>query len=155
MNLGADWILLGYPWLHAFNPWIDWAKAKIEGGPVVLKEQGVWWHEWRQRRLAMKKAQENDAWEKGDELIICKTNFVQEWAIEANKNKCAWTMEDPKIPQEYQWHATVFLEEAAKRFPPAWPEDHVIKLKPDTPAMINCKVYPLSHAELEATAKFL
>jgi hypothetical protein len=75
-NLGADQILLGYPWLRAFNLQIDWAMAKIEGGPVALKEQGMWWHEWKQRKLAMKKAQEDDAWEKGDELIICKTNFA-------------------------------------------------------------------------------
>jgi hypothetical protein len=89
INLRADWILLRYPWLCTFNLQIDWAWAKIEGGPVALKEQGVQWHEWKQRRLAMKKVQKDEAWEKGDELIICKTNFVQEWAIEANKDKCA------------------------------------------------------------------
>jgi hypothetical protein len=47
------------------------------------------------------------------------------------------------------------LETAAKHFPLVQPEDHVIKLKPDTPAMINCKVYPLLCAELDVTAKFL
>jgi hypothetical protein len=31
----------------------------------------------------------------------------------------------------------------------------VIKLKPDAPQTINCKVYPLTHAEREAMAKFL
>jgi hypothetical protein len=50
---------------------------------------------------------------------------------------------------------TVFSEIAMKHFPPAQPEDHVIKLKPNMPTTINCKVYPLSQAELEATAKFL
>jgi hypothetical protein len=64
-------------------------------------------------------------------------------------------MEEPKVPAEYQRHAMVFSEIAAKRFLPAWPEDHAIKLKPNTPATINCKVYPLSRAELEAMAKFL
>jgi hypothetical protein len=49
----------------------------------------------------MKKAQKDDAWEMGDESIICKTNFVQEWAIEANKNKCAQGMKEPEVPEEY------------------------------------------------------
>jgi hypothetical protein len=138
-----------------FNLQIDWAEAKVEGGPVALKEQGIHWHEWKQRKLAMKKAQEDTAWEKGDELIICKTNFAQEWVIEANKGKCAQTVRDPEIPSEYQRHMTVFSEEAVKCFPPAQPEDHAIKLKPNAPATINCKVYPLSHQELEAMAKFL
>jgi hypothetical protein len=103
----------------------------------------------------MKRAQKDDAWEKGDKLIICKTNFAQEWAIEANKNKHAQTIEEPEVPREYQQHAMVFSETAAKHFPPARPKDHAIKLKPDAPVTINCKVYPLSHAKLEAMAKFL
>jgi Reverse transcriptase (RNA-dependent DNA polymerase) len=49
----------------------------------------------------------------------------------------------------------VFLEMAVKCFLPAWPKDHAIKLKLDAPATINCKVYPLSYAKLEAIAKFL
>jgi hypothetical protein len=103
----------------------------------------------------MKKVQESPAWEEGDELIICKTNFAQEWAIKANKSKRARTMEEPEVLQEYQRHAMVFSEAATKHFPLAQPKDHVIKLKPDVSATINCKVYPLLHAELEATTKFL
>jgi Retroviral aspartyl protease len=49
MNLGADRVLLGYPWLYEFNPQIDWTKATVGGGQVHLKEQGVRWHEWRQQ----------------------------------------------------------------------------------------------------------
>jgi RNase H-like domain found in reverse transcriptase/Reverse transcriptase (RNA-dependent DNA polymerase) len=138
-----------------FNPKINWAEARVEGGLVALKEQGMHWHEWKQRKLAMKKAQEDEAWEKGNKLIVCKTNFAQEWAIEANKGKCTQTAGEPEIPPEYQWHATVFSEEATKRFLPARPKDHAIKLKPNAPTTINCKVYPLLHAELEAMAKFL
>ena len=35
-------------------------------------------------------------WEEGDEIIINKTNFAQEWAIEANQNKHL-----EAIPDEY------------------------------------------------------
>jgi hypothetical protein len=146
-NLGADRVLLGYPWLREFNPQIDWAEATIEGGKVHLKEQGVRWHEWKQQRLAIKRAQGDKAWEAGDEVIICKTNFAQEWAIEANKDKWAQIADKEEIPAEYECHAMVFSETAAKHFPPARLEDHAIKLKPDAPQTINCKVYLLTHAE--------
>ena len=36
-------------------------------------------------------------WEEGDEIIINRTNFAQEWAIEANQNKHL-----EAIPEEYQ-----------------------------------------------------
>jgi hypothetical protein len=118
-NLGADRVLLGYPWLCEFNPQINWTEAMVEGGQVHLKEQGVRWHEWRQHRLAIKCAQADRAWEVGDEVIICKTNFTQEWAIKANKDKHTQTMAELGVPAEYQRHETVFSETMAKRFPPA------------------------------------
>jgi hypothetical protein len=34
-------------------------------------------------------------------------------------------------------------------------EDHAIRLKPGAPSEINCKIYPLTKQELEATKKFL
>jgi hypothetical protein len=49
----------------------------------------------------------------------------------------------------------VFSEEAAKCFLPAQPEDHVIKLKDGAPDTIDCKVYPLTKSEQEATKKFI
>ena len=52
-------------------------------------------------------------------------------------------------------HKVVFLEEAAKRFPPSWPKDLAITLKDGTPATINCKIYPLSKPELAATREVL
>jgi hypothetical protein len=30
-DLGKDWIILGYPWLEDYNPWIDWTKETVEG----------------------------------------------------------------------------------------------------------------------------
>jgi hypothetical protein len=36
-NLGRDWIILGYPWLEAFNPPIDWRNGKIAGPQTKFK----------------------------------------------------------------------------------------------------------------------
>ncbi len=59
------------------------------------------------------------------------------------------------IPTKYQKHTVVFSEKASQHFPPARNEDHAINLKPDAPASIDCKVYPLTPQELEALKVFL
>ena len=86
--------------------------------------------------------------EEGEEIwIINHTYFTQEWAIAAHKNK----KPTGDVPKEYQWHAKVFSEVKAKCFPLSRPEDHAIKLKEGAPNTMNCKVYPLTKAEWEAT----
>jgi hypothetical protein len=90
-------------------------------------------------------------WEEGDEIIlVAKTNMVQQWAEKVLKDR-----KEPEIPPQYQQYAKVFSEEVAKQFPPAWLEDHAIKLKPGAPDTINCKVYPLNNDEREAMCKWI
>jgi hypothetical protein len=62
---------------------------------------------------------------------------------------------DPSIPEEYHRHWEVFDEVAAKRFPPARNEDHVITLKDGAPDVLDCKVYRQTAAEEEATRTFI
>ena len=59
------------------------------------------------------------------------------------------------IPEEYQRHAKVFSKEESKHFPPAREEDMTIQLRKDAPAVINCKVYPLTKEERQPLQKFL
>jgi hypothetical protein len=86
--------------------------------------------------------------EPGDKIL--KVNMVQQWAEAAQKGK-----KEVQIPEQYKEFKEVLSEEAAKCFPPSRPEDHAIKLKPGAPETINCKVYPLTATELEATKKFV
>src|SRR6266702_540076 len=44
-------------------------------------------------------------------------------------------------------HQKVFSDEEAQRFPPEREEDFPIKLRPDAPQKINCKIYPLTPKE--------
>ncbi len=60
-----------------------------------------------------------------------------------------------KVPEKYQQHAKVFSEAASQRFPPKRPWDHVIELKPETPDVIDCKIYPLTQEEDKALVTFL
>jgi hypothetical protein len=36
-NLGKDRIILGYPWLEAFNPDINWEKGQVNGPKFQIK----------------------------------------------------------------------------------------------------------------------
>jgi hypothetical protein len=72
---------------------------------------------------------------------------AQQWAQEAEKGKVHLTLET--IPEEYRRHTKVFLEEEAKHFLPDREENMTIKLKPDAPDVINCKIYPLTKDERE------
>jgi hypothetical protein len=36
-NLGSDKIILGYLWLHAFNPDIDWPSCKLIGPTIKIE----------------------------------------------------------------------------------------------------------------------
>src|SRR6266436_6808225 len=60
-----------------------------------------------------------------------------------------------QIPEEYQRHSKVFNEKEADRFPPKREEDHAINLKEDAPAVLDCKIYPLSHDQEAELTKFL
>jgi hypothetical protein len=86
---------------------------------------------------------------------ICKTYFAQEWAIEGKEQRQQESVETKGILEEYQRHHKVFSDQQATHFLPSQPEDHAIKLIPGAPETINCKVYPLTLAEQEATRKFL
>jgi len=59
------------------------------------------------------------------------------------------------IPEKYAQHAKVFSEEASQRFPPKRLWDHTIELKPKTPDVIDCKIYPLMQQEDKALVTFL
>jgi Retroviral aspartyl protease len=139
-NLGQDRVILGYPWLCKFNPEIDWEEGRLIGEEVKLEEIGMAWGEYKKRQRQTK---------------IRKTHFAQEWAIESREQQQQESVKMKGIPEEYQRHHKVFLDQQATRFPLSRPEDHAIKLIPGAPETINCKVYPLTLAEQEATRKFL
>ena len=65
------------------------------------------------------------------------------------------SIQSSKILQQYQQFTKVFSEEASHEFPPARVWDHAIELKPDAPAMLPGKIYPLSQTELQELQKFV
>jgi hypothetical protein len=80
-SLGNDCVILGYPWLEEFNPEIDWSSRTMKGTQVQLEMQTLAWQNWRQGQATIRLVQMQPEWEAGNELIIMKTHFAQEWAI--------------------------------------------------------------------------
>ena len=155
-NLGTDRFILGFPWLYEFNPEIDWRKHTANGLPLHLCQTTKTAGDTMASNL-VRTAKEMHSrlmwtreWEEGDEIIINRTNFAQEWAIEANQNKHL-----EAIPDEYRRHAKVFSETEAQRFPPTRDDDHAINLKPDAPSILDCKIYPLNPTKTDALAKWI
>ena len=42
--LGSDCVILGYPWLRTFNPWVDWERGKILGPEIWIETCGLGKH---------------------------------------------------------------------------------------------------------------
>jgi hypothetical protein len=128
-EVDRDEILLGYPFLEAVNPQINWQSGKLYGA-VTLKGM-----------------------HKGDTLKIAKTTVAQQLAEAAtNKKERSW---DEIVPKEYHRHAFIFSEKESHHMPQHGAYDHAIVLKPDAPAALNCRVYPMSPKEDKQLDKFI
>jgi hypothetical protein len=105
-DLGEDTFILGYSWLHHFNPHIDWAKGQVKDGAVCLETPWlVLWMKTHQKSV-VKHIQEHNGLDLGDEiLVVHKTHIAQEWAIAANEKKKTLTEQD--MPEEFDWLVSV------------------------------------------------
>jgi Reverse transcriptase (RNA-dependent DNA polymerase) len=148
-NLGQERTIVGYPWVEYFDPPFDWKNKKLKGDiKVELEAKYYKWIQTRAIKNFIRTIGKEVGWEQEDKIL--KVNMAQQWAEAAQQGK-----KEVQIPERYREYEEVFSEEVAKCFPPSRPEDHAIKLKPGAPETINCKVYPLTATELEATKKFI
>jgi hypothetical protein len=148
-GLGKQKIILGFPWLHKYNPIIHWKKGEITFKPFqidwrCLIEKGKWiWQEQQLKieevvdeeeprnrmTLSLKKNKmgvyikllETDVW-------IHKTNIAMELAIEENSKKMN-KMDEQLVLVEYHKYLDIFRKEKAHRFPELRPWDNKIKMK--------------------------
>jgi hypothetical protein len=115
-NLGRDRIILGYPWLEAFNPPIDWQNRKISGPPTRFKTTTVVSQEHKQEAYNIWRLYlEQKEW-------IRKVTMAQQMAKKYYEDHKEENPQD--IPFKYQRHIQVFLEKEAEHFPPSQEWDH-------------------------------
>src|SRR3984893_2472530 len=145
--IGGDHLILGYPFLHRFNPRIDWRRTRLLDGRIHITSS-------RQTSVAQKvlKAQRAAITQcgypgDGEALYVRSTQSIAQQFTKGGKLG--------EIPKEYQRHWKVFSEEESHRFLPQRSEDMKIQLKPGAPESIDCKVYPLSKEDRTRLQKWL
>jgi hypothetical protein len=136
-NIGEDNIILGYPFLKAANPEINWKEGEVKGTVILLSTQSY------QEKLIKDK----------QPIWLAKTMTATQLAMEANSTKKKkW---HNFIPKQYYKFKKVFLESASKQFPERKKWDHAIDLKEDAPTSLDCRVYPLSLEEKKVQKEFI
>jgi hypothetical protein len=143
-NLGKDRMILGFPWLSAFNPEINWAEGLIKGPKIQFKTTALVAKEHEATAISARCI----VLENVRTMPIWKVTIAQQMA-ERHYDKEKVNTEST-IPEEYKHHAKVFSEQEAMRFPPSREWDHKITLKPDAPETINAKMYTLPKPGREA-----
>ncbi len=182
-NLGRDEVILGYPWLTAFEPTIHWKDATLDKQhqPVVISStnpeetrilSATTEDEWAMMNedpeevpyLAIRKihsyalepeevGEEMSSEMESKEMTLRRTTVASELAQLA-MDKRKRTYEE-MVPEEYRRYQKIFNEEQSHRFPPKRPWDHAIDLLPDAPNTIDCKIYPTTQSEKEALNEFV
>ena len=161
-DIGPDDFILGYLFLAACAPIVNWVDATLADATTLSTEDADKWHPPkrgtpRAQRKVPAWVRAIPDWSPGDEVweqFIWKNTVAQQLAIEVNEQKEDKPWQE-LIPKQYHRHARVFREKDSEKFPDCRPWDHAIDLKPDAPASINCHIYPLSPREREEQKKFL
>src|SRR6266702_562359 len=143
MNIGNKDIILGYPWMAAFEPQFAWKNGVINEKelPIILRSVNPY-IPGKDLIIAQGKSTENDS------RLTATTST--ELAIQAQQYT-----KKVEVPAEYRQFAKIFSEQESKRFPPKRAWDHAIEFKRDAPDAVDCKVYPMNRIEDEAVQKFL
>ena len=149
-DIGTENLLLGYPWLAAFEPGFRWRPAIMDSinFPVIISSSvpspskvviaATLTHE---DKLKVVNQLEEQCTIRG---------IATELAIQAGEGK-----KKVEIPPQYAKFKRLFSEEASHRFPPKRAWDHAIEFKPDAPDVIDCKVYPMTQTEDNALEEFI
>ncbi len=183
-NLGRDEVILGYPWLTAFEPIIHWKDATLDKQyqPIIISSinpgetqvsSAITEDEWATMNedpeevpyLAIRRirscarepeevGQEASSEMESKKVTLRRTTVASELAQLAEQNKRKRTYEE-MVPEEYRKYQKIFNEEQSHRFPPKRPWDHAIDLLPEAPNTIDCKIYPTTQSEKEALNKFV
>jgi hypothetical protein len=125
-NLGEDRTILGFPWLAAFNPKINWADGTIEDLPLHITSKAAASQKPKPATKRGGKGRRTTAKHEEKEQILMipleyeainKTTISTDLAAKQAEGKEAKSWSE-LVPPPYHQHAKVFSKEEAKRLPP-------------------------------------
>jgi len=122
-KLGKDQVILGYPFLRAFNPIINWRMGKIE------QEKGIILSQRQKRKIMIKRLQLTVLKQcgillSGHAIYMRRISFAQQWMAAGEKSHDHLTK--TTLPPEYQHYESVFDQNLAAHSPPLQVEDFSI-----------------------------
>jgi len=146
-NLGKTEVILGMPWLAAYNPEINWEKGKVK-----LTRCPPWCGKSNKEKEKVEQGKRSRGIE--EEKVISwaadeKEDWGQEKEMEVDHCKIK-TM----VPKWFHWWLKVFGKVESERMPVRKVWDHAVDLKEEFKAS-KAKVYPLSRNEREEVQKFV
>ena len=138
-DIGRVSLILGYPWLAAFEPRFKWKEGTLDPHHLPIICQSI--------RPTQKQEDQQERRAIVAQLEEESTNWTiaTELAIHAKSEPS-----EVELPEVYKKYASVFSKEEAQRFPPSRPWDHAIDFKDGAPDAIDCKVYPMTRTEDDA-----
>ena len=119
-DIGQDDFILGYPFLEASNPDVDWWNSRIDSFTTIsTAKANNWWpilKGTRQVETTPAWVWSIPGWEEGNEVWlqtrITKTIVASQLAQDAtDKKKCTW---QEIVAEWYHCHGKVFSEEASE-----------------------------------------
>ena len=143
-DIRRESLILGYPWLAAFEPCFKWKEGTLDLQYLPITCQSV------------RPTREPDCQKERQAIVAqleeeCTNRSIStDLAIQA-KSKPTHV----ELPPVYKKYASVFSEEEAQRFPPSHTWAHTIDFKDGAPDAIDCKVYPMTRTEDDALDKFI
>ncbi len=142
-NIEHEDIVLGYPWMAAFEPQFTWGHGVIseKALPVIIRSV-------------------NPSNSEKEPVIAQIQGTTEECHLRATTStelaiKAQQYTKKVEVPTTYQQFAKLFSKEESKCYPPKRAWDHTIEFKKDAPEVIDCKVYPMNQIKDEAVKKFL
>jgi hypothetical protein len=131
---GCD-MILGYPWLRKYNPYIDWRTGEL----LFSRERTS--------------PEELTAGGNTEVLVMATQSHSAKIAEEANKGKKEITLEE-LIPKEYQRYRETFEKKPAEELPPHRAYDCEIQLM-EGAELRPGPIYPLPPRESEELKKMI
>jgi hypothetical protein len=163
-DLGLEDLILGYPWLAAFEPQFQWKDAVIDTKYLLIVIRSLDWKSLRIKPIISYSDASLNRIATEPLSDVEKDLIVQELTNQGHRSTNISTqlaqnvqqyVKEVPVPPEYQRHKKVFSEEESHRFPPSRPWDHAIELKEGAPKALDCKIYPMTQAEDEALLKWI
>jgi len=112
-SLGKDRLILGYPFLEAFNPKIDWTKGEMKEGHLTLESAAFKHLNKYTIRTIQRGINQVRKPKEGEAIYLKKASIAQKMVHKFSNEPIVMG-----LPEEFQEYAEVFSEERAKRFPP-------------------------------------